>query len=106
MSNIRVAFKKFVNAYQKIGFPLGETLWSIWGTFIVIFGAGIIGYILISLANILYVSLSILFYCIVMILIWIILTLSNLREEAHDVRFDNLEKEVTNITSEVLNRLE
>lgn len=83
-----------MDAYHKIGVPMGNWLWSLWGSFVAIVGASVIAYILLPLTGIQYTSLALLLFIIIVVLLWLILTFDNLREGSTINRITSLETQL------------
>ena len=102
--SLKIQFYKMMDAYHKIDVATGYVLWSLWGSFVAIFGAGAIGLILLQLNGSLYTGLAIIFYEFVVVFLWLILTFENLREGSGLNRISSLETELR-LTREDVNDL-
>jgi DNA integrity scanning protein DisA with diadenylate cyclase activity len=101
---LKLRFLKIIDAYHRIEIPMNYAFWSMWGSFVTIIGAGALAYILLPLTNILYTSLALLFYTIIIVLLWLILTFDNLREGSNLNKISKLEQQLS-FTREEFNDL-
>jgi cobalamin biosynthesis protein CobD/CbiB len=102
--SLKLRFLKIIDAYHRIEIPMNYALWSIWGSFVAIIGVGALCYILLPLAHVLYISLALLFYTIIVVLLWLILTFDNLREGSNLNKISSLETTIE-LTRDEVNEL-
>jgi hypothetical protein len=102
--SFKIQLYKMMDAYHKIDVATSYVLWSLWGSFVAIFGAGILGLILLPLNGSLYTGLAIVFFEFMVVFTWLILTFENLREGSGHNRISSLETEL-NLTREDVNFL-
>jgi hypothetical protein len=76
--------------YRRLA-PVGYVLWALWGLFVSIIGTSTIAYVLAQVSDHLYTSLAIIFYCFVVIVLWLTLTFHALRDDAYNRRLEAVE---------------